>query len=298
MRHLPDPVCLGVVGVVNRTYTSKRPLVGKSKLTTRDKGGIGKDLSDGYTINMAIGCLHGCPFCYVDEIIEKFHKARHGITEPWGEYLIVREGIRDLAASTNWEKYRGKEILMSSTHDPYLPCLQGGTREILRHALPHGVKFRIQTRQIGFLGEEDLFKAYPDQVQVQVSVCTWHEALRRIVEPRILPTQDRLRALRAIEGVRKGVIMAPLVPACEVRCAAPFDIIQVAKSIKFHVPDVDHVYGEVLHIRGDNLERMNHLLGVKMTRASLKKWDEDAEGVFYAVMGDLNIDATFWREHR
>lgn len=279
-------------------YTSKRPLVGKSKLTRKEAGGIGKDLSDGFTINMAIGCTHGCPFCYVDEIISKFHKTRFNITEPWGEFLLVRRGIREMAASTKWEKYRGKEILMSSTHDPYLPCLRGYTRDVLQAALPHGVRFRIQTREIGFIEDDDLFKAYPDQVQVQVSVCTWNEALRKVVEPRIFPTRARLRALRDVQGVKKGVIMAPLFPKCEARCAAPFDIILVAKDIKEHVPDIVHIYGEALHIRGENLPRMNNLLGTTWTGSSLKAWDNEAEGVFYAVMGDLKIPATYWREHR
>jgi len=281
-------------------YTSKRPLVGKSKLTRKEAGGIGKDLSDGYTINMALGCTNGCPFCYVDEIIQKFHAKRHDIVGPWGDYLLVRKDIREMASRTNWEKYRDKEILMSSTHDPYLPCLRGYTRDVLQAALPHGVRFRIQTREIGFIEDDDLFKAYPNQVQVQVSVCTWNEALRKVVEPRIFPTRARLRALRDVQGVRKGVIMAPLIPSCEVRCAARFDIIQVAKDIKEHIPDIVHVYAEALHVRGENLSRMNALLGADWTKASLAKWDEEAAGVFYAVMGDLCIPftaATYWREH-
>ena len=44
------------------------PLIKHSKLTWVEKGGIGKELSDGWALNYAIGCTHACRFCYVDSI--------------------------------------------------------------------------------------------------------------------------------------------------------------------------------------------------------------------------------------
>jgi DNA repair photolyase len=32
------------------------------------KDSSGKDLSDGWAVNFAVGCTHGCLFCYVDRI--------------------------------------------------------------------------------------------------------------------------------------------------------------------------------------------------------------------------------------
>lgn len=281
-------------------YTSKRPLVGKSKLTRKEAGGIGKDLSDGYTINMAIGCTHGCPFCYVDEIIERFHRKRFNITAPWGEYILIRKGIQEMAARTNWEKYRGKEVLMSSTHDPYLPCLQVDTREVLRHALPHGVRFRIQTRHVGFLQDQELFNAYPDQVQVQVSLSTWNLALWRVVEPRIVSPYDRIKALASVEGVKKGFILAPLIPACDVRCHPFFDLDLLVEDIrKAMAPkDIEHIYGEALHVRGKNLPRMNALLGASWTREDLLAFDEEMEEFFNGYLKGRQLPHTYWREHR
>lgn len=59
-------------GVASGTYVLHPPLVKASKLTYVSKGGVGKELSDGWVINYAIGCIMGCKFCYVDSIHKKF----------------------------------------------------------------------------------------------------------------------------------------------------------------------------------------------------------------------------------
>ena len=44
------------INVLSSRYEIKPPLVKKSRLTSVRNGGIGKNLSDGYVINYAIGC--------------------------------------------------------------------------------------------------------------------------------------------------------------------------------------------------------------------------------------------------
>ena len=41
-------------------YNIGVPLIKPSKLTYVEKGGIGKELSDGWAINYAVGCTHAC----------------------------------------------------------------------------------------------------------------------------------------------------------------------------------------------------------------------------------------------
>src|SRR5207245_11770239 len=55
-------------GVASGRYTISTPLIKHSKLTNVERGGVGKELSDGWALNFAIGCMFGCRFCYVDAI--------------------------------------------------------------------------------------------------------------------------------------------------------------------------------------------------------------------------------------
>ena len=63
--------------VVEGTYRCSPPLIRPSKLTTRENGGVGKDLSEGWNLNFAVGCTHACPLCYVDAIHKRFGSGRH-----------------------------------------------------------------------------------------------------------------------------------------------------------------------------------------------------------------------------
>ena len=56
------------------TYRINPPLIKKSKLTWVEKGGVGKELSDGWSLNYAVGCTHACRFCYVfDQPVVEFY---------------------------------------------------------------------------------------------------------------------------------------------------------------------------------------------------------------------------------
>jgi DNA repair photolyase len=54
-------------------YEIKPPLIKPSALTASKSG---KELSDGYALNYAIGCTHACRFCYVDAIHKRFTRSR------------------------------------------------------------------------------------------------------------------------------------------------------------------------------------------------------------------------------
>ncbi len=71
-------------------YDIKAPLIRPSKLTYDN--GNGKELSDGYALNFAIGCTHACRFCYVDSIHKRFTISRlneDAIARSWGMYLLI-----------------------------------------------------------------------------------------------------------------------------------------------------------------------------------------------------------------
>src|SRR3990170_7942508 len=135
-------------GVAEGTYRATIPLIRPSKLTSKERGGVGKELSEGWCINFAVGCTHACPFCYVDAIHKRFGKTRYGdaVLQDWGNYLLIPSNLPEAIEETPWHRWSGKEVMMSSTHDPYLPKLAAAARQILEHALPAGVRFCLQTR--------------------------------------------------------------------------------------------------------------------------------------------------------
>jgi DNA repair photolyase len=158
----------------------------------------GKDLSDGWVVNFAIGCTHGCLFCYVDRIWS-LHTANkrspyYGMKlGEWGRYLYVPEDLEEQIRRTPWRKWSGKRLLMSSTHDPYLPELyfpRRWPRRILEAALPHGVRFTILTRSALPMQDFDLYAKYREQILLMSSIPTLDDAFARITEPRA-PPPDR-----------------------------------------------------------------------------------------------------------
>ncbi len=288
--HLP-------IGVVGGNYEASIPLVRASRLTTRDNGGVGKQLSDGYSINFGVGCSHGCSFCYVDEIHKRFGLQRYGdaVLERWGDYMLIPSNLEEAIEGTPWERWAGKEAMMSSTHDPYLPVLAPWARRILEKALPAGVRVCLQTRSFLVVKDLDLLVQYRDQVRLQVSIATMSRELARMVERRVPSPESRIEVLRRARaaGLNTGVILAPIFPPVAVRPDVVQDIREMAETLKEVRPD--HIYGESLHVRGQNLRLIEEDLGerVRVTPG----FDRGISKVFRAELKRVGLTGTWWYEH-
>jgi len=179
--------------IVYSYYEIKPPLIKLSALTASKSG---KELSDGYALNYAIGCTHACRFCYVDSIHKRFTRSRlmkekekeNGkntnadinanvnasiITDrPWGMYMLIptKEIFWYALMNTEWYRWKDVEVMLSSTHDPYLPELYDYTRKILEASLPYGVRYCIQTRSLLVRKDFDLLLRYKEQIRLQYSI--------------------------------------------------------------------------------------------------------------------------------
>jgi len=282
-------------GVAGGSYGLNPPLIKQSKLTYVSKGGVGKELSDGWVINFSIGCTFGCRFCYVDEIHKKFSFNRAGsiVYNDWGFYFAVPENMESLIEATPWEKWRGQEVMLSSTHDAFLPQLHKVAGRILEEALPHGVKFCIQTRSPLVERHFDLIGQYKKLVRLQVSISTMNEKLARLAEPRVVPPARRMEILEKAkdQGLRTGVIVAPVFPAVTVRPNVKKDLDDIASRLAKIEPD--HIYGESLHVRGINLAYVEQALGEKIT---VNGFDRQAEQMFHSAMRKQGLEGRWWRE--
>jgi len=283
-------------GVASGKYLLRAPLIKKSKLTYVEKGGVGKELSDGWVINYAIGCTFGCRFCYVDSIHKKFGFRRAGsiVYNDWGQYFAVPDNLDHLIEETDWAKWKGIEAMMSSTHDPYLPQLSKTARKILEHALPAGVKLCIQTRSPLVERDFGLISEFKDQVRLQVSIATFSNELSRIIEPRVVPPRRRMEVLAKANdyGLRTGIIIAPVFPPVNVRKDVRKDLTEIIDELKGIRPD--HIYGESLHIRGINLAYVENALGQKIV---LNGFEKTAEQMFHSVLERHGLKGRWWVEH-
>jgi len=281
-------------GVVGGTFRISSPLIRPSRLTSKSNGGVGKQLSDGWCLNFAVGCTHACPFCYVDEIHKRFGRGRYGdvVLQQWGNYLLTPENIDEAIRDTPWERWAGKEAMMSSTHDPYLPTLAATARKILEHALPTGVKICLQTRSFLVTKDLDLLARFPSQVRLQVSISTMNRDFARLIEPRVPPPEARLEVIkRAREvGLEVGVILAPIFPPMSIRPNVPEDLRAMAQALEDIQPA--HIYGESLHIRGRNLRMLEEALGepVRLTPG----FDRGISRVFHQELRKSGLRGIWW----
>ena len=284
------------LGVVSAPYTITPPLIKRSKLTYVERGGVGKGLSDGWALNFVIGCTMGCRFCYVDDIHKRWSYQRVGdiVFEEWGNYLALPSNLEEAIDETPWERWKGKEVLLSSTHDPYLPVIYKWTRKILEKALPAGVHLCIQTRSPLVERDFDLLKEYASQVRLQVSIATYSQELSRLIEPRVVLPERRMAILEKAkaEGLDTGIIIAPVLPPNKLRPDVREDLELIIKDLKRIEPN--HIYGESLHRRGLNIVYLEKILGEEII---LKGFDKIAGKLYYSLLKKYGLKGKWWYEH-
>lgn len=280
------------------SYRISHPLIRPSRLTSKSRGGVGKELSNGWALNFAVGCTHGCIFCYVDSIHKRFGERRYGgeVKGKWGNYFLAPNNIEEAIEKTPWHRWRNREVLLSSTHDPYLPQLAPVTRRILERALPAGVKFCIQTRSPLVIKDFDILVRHARNVRLQVSIATMNESFSRLIEPRVAPPMARLNVIkRAREsGLKTGVILAPIFPPTKIRPDVEEDLNEIMRQLALIKPD--HIYGESLHIRGGNIRLIRQILGEDLT--GLKTFEFEIKCLFKSKLKEYGLKGTWWSEHR
>jgi DNA repair photolyase len=166
-----------------------------------------------YVINPYIGCTHSCFYCYA-----RFMKRFTGHSEEWGDFLDVKINAPNLIPSVKphkSSKYEGKNILLSSVTDPYIPLERKYkvTRRILQKLLPHQPHLNILTKSDLVLRDLDLIKQFKTR-EIGFSFSTMDEDVRMEVEPGASSIKKRLNALKRVheEGVRCYIFISPILP--------------------------------------------------------------------------------------
>jgi DNA repair photolyase len=166
-----------------------------------------------FTLNPYSGCSFGCTYCYAAFFSRDVEKR-----DSWGYWVNVKENAVELMAKRKPGTLDGKLIYMSSVTDPYQPVerelkLTRGILEIM--AERHKPKLVIQTRSPDVVRDCDLFRKIEEKggrVQVNMTVTTDDEEIRRTFEPFCPSNPVRLRAIKEVQeaGIDTCITMTPL----------------------------------------------------------------------------------------
>ncbi len=166
-----------------------------------------------FTLNPYSGCSFGCTYCYAAFFSRDVQKR-----DRWGYWVSVKENAVDLLAKRKPGALDDKLIYMSSVTDPYQPVERElkVTRRLLEIlAERHKPKLVVQTRSPDVTRDRDLFRSIKDnggRVQVNMTVTTDDEDIRRIFEPFCPSNRVRLRAISEVQadGIDACITMTPL----------------------------------------------------------------------------------------
>jgi DNA repair photolyase len=240
-----------------------------------------KSLSN-WSFNIAVGCSHGCTFCYVPNaatIKQGRALAPFGISDPdaqWGQYVLLREWdeqrfLSSLNAAQNipigkLNRDGNRAVIYCSTTDPYQTIFHpdGLRRKELGRAARHLVtrslelirdrstlNVRILTRSPLARIDFDLYKSFGRRLVFGMSLPTLRDDLARVYEPRAPAPSQRLNTLRAAKeaGLHVYVAMAPTYPDSDKN-----DLDRTLRAISELEPIT--VFMEPINIRAENVLRI------------------------------------------
>ncbi len=165
-----------------------------------------------FTLNPYSGCSFGCTYCYA-----AFFSRDAAKRDNWGYWVNVKANAIALLKRRR-RSLDGELIYMSSVTDPYQPIerqleLTHGLLQVMAERWQP--KLVVQTRSPLVERDCDLFRRIADQggrVQVNMTVTTDDEDIRRTFEPFCPANHRRLAAIRAVQaaGIDTCITMTPL----------------------------------------------------------------------------------------
>ncbi|SDD45492.1 PA0069 family radical SAM protein [Niabella drilacis] len=174
------------------------------------------DVGMGYSMNAYAGCEHGCIYCYA-----------RNVHEYWG-YSAGLDFERKIIVKTNAPQLLRKQlmhpkwepvpIMLSGNTDCYQPAEKKYrlTRGLLEVCNEFNQPVGILTKNAGILKDKDVLQemAKKNIVRAMVSITSFNEDLRRVMEPRTTTAQQRLKVIEDLSnaGVTMGIMMGPMIP--------------------------------------------------------------------------------------
>lgn len=174
------------------------------------------DVGMWYSMNPYQGCEHGCIYCYARNSFEYWG---YSAGLDFEQKIIVKKNapqlLRKFLLHPKWEC---APISLSGNTDCYQPAEKKFrlTRQLLEICLQFNQPVGIITKNAGILRDKDLLAKMAEKrlVSALVSITSFQEDLRRLMEPRTTTATQRLRVISELSqaGVKMGVMLGPMIP--------------------------------------------------------------------------------------
>ena len=295
---------------------------------------VHKSLSN-WSFNIAVGCSHGCRFCYVPATLQgriRSTMSDYNVEDPdsqWGNYVLVRRFDRDIflhslalaeyADPKLLERGGNRAVIYCSTTDPYQTIRLAGditrqkelhaeARSMVRESLElirdySTLNVRILTRSPMAAADFDLFKSFGPRLMFGMSLPTLDDRLAQIYEPHAPSPTARLRCLQhaAEWGLNVFVAVAPMYPEI-----GRDDLQRTLEAIAGL--GALTIFAEPINIRAENVARIAahaRTLGLKMrveVFENRRVWEDYALAqlkMIEAIAGELGLAPRLhlWPDH-
>lgn len=174
------------------------------------------DLGMMYSMNPYQGCEHGCIYCYARNSFEYWG---YSAGLDFESKILVKKNapelLRKFLMHPNWE---ATPIMLSGNTDCYQPAEQifRITRKLLEVCNDFNQPVSILTKNSCIIKDKDLLQEMSRKriISAMVSVTTFDDSLRRVMEPRTTTAKQRLKVIEELSGagIRMGIMMGPMIP--------------------------------------------------------------------------------------
>src|SRR5580698_172124 len=174
------------------------------------------DVGMSYSMNPYAGCEHGCIYCYARNVHEYWG---YSAGLDFERKIIVKKNAPQLLRKFLMHpKWQCIPIMLSGNTDCYQPAEQiyRLTRGLLEVCNEFNQPVGILTKNSWILKDKDVLQEMAKKrlVSAMVSITSFNEDLRRIMEPRTTTAKQKLKVINELSsaGVRMGVMMGPMIP--------------------------------------------------------------------------------------
>lgn len=174
------------------------------------------DLSMMYSMNPYAGCEHGCIYCYARNVHEYWG---YSAGLDFERKIIVKKNAASLLRKELMHpKWECMPIMLSGNTDCYQPAEQKYrlTRALLEVCNEFNQPVGILTKNSWIIRDKDVLQelAKKNLVSAMVSITSFNEDLRRVMEPRTTTAKQRLKVIEELSnaGIHTGVMMGPMIP--------------------------------------------------------------------------------------
>src|SRR5665213_2453508 len=174
------------------------------------------DLGMMYSMNPYAGCEHGCIYCYARNVHEYWGYSAGLDFE--SKIIVKMNAPQMLRKFLMNKKYEPTLIMLSGNTDCYQPAEQKYriTRSLLEVCNEFNQPLGIFTKNSRILKDKDILQKMAKKrlVSVLVTITSFNEDLRRVMEPRTTTANQRLKIIEELSaaGIHTGVMMGPMIP--------------------------------------------------------------------------------------